>query len=337
MKKSILLSAVAAIAGCSYAGATDYEKVILESVEGITDGNYLIVSPESAAVMGAHNGGIFDAVTLEGLSDETLTITGSDEFSVVSITKVDGGYWLKVGEQFLTQTAKNKLTVTDTETLASITYENDILKIFANPKAAIQSVATSWIQYNSQNPRFAGYSNAQKPIVLFREIETIEPADYSTGLEGTSHTHSRLTKGLTIADNAGHALNITGLQSSGDKSMIFDRTDSDILTTYPGSTVTITPDAEMSWMHKYAYVDWSKDGFAYDDPDTYLEADGYAILTGADLVAFDFFSRSDSNSGYNSKGDSGVSNNLTMNTPFSFSVPADAAPGTYRAVSYTHL
>ena len=189
MKKSLILAAIAALAGFSspsLSAAKVYEKVTpTASLEEITDGNYLITCPKHGVVMGkiaSTNATFFPSVNLEGLTDATTTIEPSDEYAVVSITKVDGGYHLKyvsgAREQFITITGNGKQSVIDDEKIANITYSNigtrgDALQIYAN--TATTTTQSLFIQYNNNAPRFAGYKTTSDIglITLFKEVEDV--------------------------------------------------------------------------------------------------------------------------------------------------------------------
>ncbi len=183
MKKSLLLAAIAALAGFSSASLsaeTVYEKVTpTVSLEEITDGNYIITCPAFGTVMGnldpENPTNYFPKVNLEGFDANTTTITPSKDYAIINITKVSGGYSIKYGDQYLTQTAINQILLTETAQTATIEYADNKLKIFINPEHS--TVGPCYIQYNSNNSveRFASYKTVQKPITLFKEVTTVEP------------------------------------------------------------------------------------------------------------------------------------------------------------------
>jgi len=97
-------------------------------------------------------------------------------------------------------------------------------------------------------------------------------------------------------------------------------------------------------MHSYAYIDWAGDGFSYTTPADFMDIDEsaepkdqYKLKSGVDLVAFTRWSPSGEDYWYDTNGyvgrKTGTNPNVhdwTLSTPFSFTIPADAKPGTYR-------
>lgn len=156
--------------------------------------------------------------------------------------------------------------------------------------------------------------------------------DYTTGQEDfTNSREDRVITGLTVTDDAGGKLEISGLQTGSSNPIYFDKTADCVFTTSAGATVTVTPAGKGIWMQGYLYVDWGKDGFIYNDASDYVEEDEhYAIKPGSDLVAFTGFAGGKDATFYNSKGDRLSNGNREYIEPMSFTVPADAAPGIYR-------
>lgn len=173
MKKTLLSLLAAGLVAtvASPLHATDYEKVT--SLEQVTDGDYLIACPEKGVVMGEYKGdtsAYFAAVTVDGLTAESTTIAGQDDFTVVTIKKVEGGYELLSDVKHFTTKANKKLTLVLEDVVGAITEENGVLKIFANPNSTVATAKTAYIQYNASSPRFTAYSSAQTPVTLFKEV-----------------------------------------------------------------------------------------------------------------------------------------------------------------------
>ncbi|MDE7143898.1 MAG: discoidin domain-containing protein, partial [Muribaculaceae bacterium] len=141
------------------------------------------------------------------------------------------------------------------------------------------------------------------------------------------------------------SVTIEGLQSkeTTPHNIYWDKSEQ-TFTTKPGATITVTPGGAGSWMHTYAYIDWAGDGFSYTTPGDFLDIDTdaevaqqYKLRSGVDLVAFTRWCPTASETyWYNSDGyvgrNTGGNNihNWEITTPFSFTLPADAKPGTYR-------
>ncbi|MDE6119482.1 MAG: discoidin domain-containing protein, partial [Muribaculaceae bacterium] len=166
---------------------------------------------------------------------------------------------------------------------------------------------------------------------------------YDCSSLGTTSRNDRYISALTLVDDQGIEGMIEGIQSSDvPHAIYYDLTEQSYVTS-PGATITITPEGAGSWMHTYAYIDWAGDGFSYTTPGDYLDidtdaevAEQYKLRPGVDLVAFTrWCPTSNEAHWYNTDGYVGQNNNNNIHNwditnPFSFTIPADAKPGTYR-------
>lgn len=106
--------------------------------------------------------------------------------------------------------------------------------------------------------------------------------------------------------------------------MLYYKPDQKSIICQAGETLTLTPKWDGSWMHGYVYLDLDNSG-SFEPK---FESNGYTPADGSELVAFSFYSPSNSAYGYDSKG-SYKQNNAGVIPP-SFTIPADLKPGVYR-------
>ena len=171
----------------------------------------------------------------------------------------------------------------------------------------------------------------------------VSAVDYDLSSLGTTSREDRYVSSLTLSDDQGsEAVTISDIQTAGTRNIYVDKSDQ-TFTTKPGAVVTITPGGAGSWMHSYAYIDWAGDGFSYTTPSDFMDIDEsvepanqYKLKAGVDLVAFTrWCPTSGETYWYNTDGFVGQNtgnniHNWDITTPFSFTIPADAKPGTYR-------
>ncbi len=167
--------------------------------------------------------------------------------------------------------------------------------------------------------------------------------NYDCSSLGTTDRSDRYVSSLTLSDNQGsESVTISDIQTSGTHEIYVDKSDH-TFTTKPGAVVTITPGGIGTWTHSYAYIDWAGDGFSYTTPADYLEinesaepANQYKLKAGVDLVAFTRWCPSNNEqywydtNGYVGQNTGNNIHNWDITTPFSFTIPANANPGTYR-------
>ncbi|MDE7135032.1 MAG: type I DNA topoisomerase, partial [Muribaculaceae bacterium] len=184
---------------------------------------------------------------------------------------------------------------------------------------------------------FSNFDILLSPATQQPEPPVVDPEpDYTTGLEGVNIEGERYSSKLNVSSSDGHSIELIGLQSASDKSVYFDRS-ATTLTAGAGSTVTFTlTHGRDSWMHKFIYVDWDKNGFLYTDESSYIEPSG-VIKPGVDLVNYelcfkDWTNHTDATL-VNPQGQNvtGQNRSLNPNTPISITIPENTAAGTYRA------
>ncbi|MDE5972278.1 MAG: discoidin domain-containing protein, partial [Muribaculaceae bacterium] len=183
-------------------------------------------------------------------------------------------------------------------------------------------------------------------LVIEGEEEPDPVVDYDLSSLGTTNRSDRYMSSVTLSDDMESAsVTIEGLQSkeTTPHNIYWDKSEQ-TFTTKPGATITVAPAGAGSWMHTYAYIDWAGDGFSYTTPGDFLDIDTdaevaqqYKLRSGVDLVAFTrwcptasetYWYNSDGYVGQNTGGNN--IHNWEITTPFSFTLPADAKPGTYR-------
>ena len=169
----------------------------------------------------------------------------------------------------------------------------------------------------------------QKLVVTYEEEQT-GPTEYVTfpaDIVSSNADANRYTSTLTLTVN-GAAQTISNLQSSSDKHIYKDAT-AQSATFAPGDVVTIQSDFKGSWMHGYLWIDYNQDfQFTAD-----VDANDIPTAT-SELVGYTNYNANPDGGGYwhNSAG-----TRLTgggdgcANQPFTFTIPADLAPGDYRA------
>lgn len=166
----------------------------------------------------------------------------------------------------------------------------------------------------------------QKLVVTYEEEQT-GPTEYVTfpaDIVSSNADANRYTSTLTLTVN-GAAQTISNLQSSSDKHIYKDAT-AQSATFAPGDVVTIQSDFKGSWMHGYLWIDYNQDfQFTAD-----VDANDIPTAT-SELVGYTNYNANPDGGGYwhNSAG-----TRLTgggdgcANQPFTFTIPADLAPGT---------
>lgn len=132
---------------------------------------------------------------------------------------------------------------------------------------------------------------------------------------------ARHLSNFAISDGSNTATINVNQGSSYGSAIYYDKTSETPLNTLPGTEISFTTIAwSGSWMHGYVFVDYDKDG----DYDSTLNADG----TGdGELVAYTYYNGKNSK-GETSANDSGVDAGVMP----SFTLPADLAPGDYKAL-----
>jgi hypothetical protein len=119
-----------------------------------------------------------------------------------------------------------------------------------------------------------------------------------------------------------------GTQSAAvaQTTVYLDMTESTTFKVKAGETVTPTLTFDGSWMHTYFYLDRGNDGdFSYD-----YDASTGIPTAASDMLTYTFYSAADESTGLNASGAS-VSNGPSNYTLSACTIPADLAPGFYRA------
>lgn len=335
-----------------------------ENAAGYAKINGLSNYPVTSAVISEHGEVTFEAVTYDGYIFDNWT--GPDG-SVVSTDPVfvlpyvdatnEGTYALHHHAQTFSYTVKanplhggrpninGSATSVEAATGARLTFN-------ANPNSKYRFV--NWTREDgSQINALASYwfnvPGTTTPTGVVTANFELQPgqADFCEPSGNLSGAMSgRYTRKLTVTDNYSSNVTEIGTLQSSDSDPIYHNALAQEFTVMPGAEVTVTPDCNTAaWLHTYLYVDWDGDGFDYNGPSDYVDPDNnYAIRPGCDMV---FYSRwcpydevpSTYNPWYSSVG--GRMNrtnchNFDPNTPITFTVPDDLAPGTYRVRFKVH-
>ncbi|MDE7144325.1 MAG: hypothetical protein K2N76_05950, partial [Muribaculaceae bacterium] len=160
-------------------------------------------------------------------------------------------------------------------------------------------------------------------------------ADYDCSSLGNTNRNDRTVTALNLVDDQGSSLTINPVQPNSNPQPIYiDKSSEYTFTTVPGATVTVTPTSKAEWMHSYMYIDWAGDGFAFSQYSDYMDTVSdteFALRPGVDLVAFTRWRPTGDYHYHDHNGpNASYGGGQLLNEPFSFTLPADAKPGTYR-------
>ena len=163
---------------------------------------------------------------------------------------------------------------------------------------------------------------ATEDVIVVAWFTDAPEAEYCT-YEGKSTHSERRLNAVTITDGT-NSTAVSSIQPYFRGDVYVDKTDV-VFPSYAGATVNFSEfDFKGEWMHAYVYIDYNNDKVF----DTTVNADG---TTGGELVAFTFYSETDSGTGVNSLGET-VSNYTIPMVSYlpAFTLPADLAQGEYR-------
>ena len=159
--------------------------------------------------------------------------------------------------------------------------------------------------WNCPKPAGGGESGGSEPET---EAETATRAStMSCTLSGTSNHSERYLTSFSVSGTQGASLASGTIQSGTRKNLYYDLRNTKSLEVKRGETISISPTWNGSWMMGYVYVDWNNDG-DFADSGEYMA------------------------SPYNINGTS-YSTSIWAK-PKDFTIPADAALGTY-TIRYT--
>ena len=251
-----------------------------------------------------------------------------------------------VGSEPVTPPAVTKYNVTVTagaggtaSASASEVEEGKTVTLTAVPDTGYEfdhwSVGTSKV--SEENPYTATITANTEFTATFKEVPgggDVE-LDYCTPAGNYKGTRgSRGISQLTISDDNGNSLTVSGGGVSTNFSLYTDQTTQEFVTS-PGATITVGSDGEGSWMHQYFYVDFGRDGVfnvneancrnANVDGDL-VSHTGYTGVNGSDpAVASNGATISDNE---NTNPDYPYQSSFNQTLP-TFTIPADLAPGKY--------
>ncbi len=163
---------------------------------------------------------------------------------------------------------------------------------------------------------------ATEDVIVVAWFTDAPEAEYCT-YEGKSTHSERRLNAVTITDGT-NSTAVSSIQPYFRGDVYVDKTDV-VFPSYAGATVNFSEfDFKGEWMHAYVYIDYNNDKVF----DTTVNADG---TTGGELVAFTFYSETDSGTGVNSLGETVSNYTIPMvNYLPAFTLPADLEKGEYR-------
>ncbi len=211
MKKLFSLLTLALLTMSAWAANT-YVKV--NSLDQLVAGQkYILVNEDAKAVLGAITGGSTkygSAITVEGLENGSVDIDGVDviELTASKVDGAQGGWVFGFGESsFLTWTSGNSLNASNNTTGVYSTNEQWYASNTTDGVVLNNRQDNSRkLQYNASNPRFACYTSAQKPAVLYvqndGEVPVVNVADPVFNPAGGEFTGSLAVTVSCATENA---------------------------------------------------------------------------------------------------------------------------------------
>lgn len=202
--------------------------------------------------------------------------------------------------------------------------ENSVLTITATPAEGYELATLT-----ANDAAIEGNTlTLTEDVTIAATFSEVQPS-YETFPADISSTYpNRYTSDISLTCE-GETQQITNLQRY-QKDYVYKDATNQIASFYAGKTVTVTANYNGSWMHGYLWIDYNKDYQFTPD----MNANDIPTET-SELVGFTNFNRNESGTWHASDGtkysDGGSNGAGNADKPITFTLPADLAPGDYRA------
>lgn len=179
---------------------TGYE--LATSVTDLDGATAIIYCTNKTVAMGGKNG------TSNNFKDASAQLIDGklypgDEVSLIKIEKLDGGYTLKIGDQYLNSSSTGSLTLSNDPQLVDITFNSSNVRInFASNNILTHPTSPTATYFNTASSVGTNVQLYIKKGVARKDLNPTFPGPYTVDLGQTLTVSPTLPAGVTLPDNS---------------------------------------------------------------------------------------------------------------------------------------